>query len=378
LQIAIPRATLKVKGRVNEVAFSPTRPVLAIATNQNKVVLWNFQEAAVERVLDGFRHSVGKVAFTPQGLLIAAERTSTQTECGVYVWDGHESYQLCTHAGTVTAIEPVGETSLLTAGRDSRVALWDLITRKVIKSKDFSFWPRSTSISPDQQYAALLHDKLNLVRLPDLSPIPGYAFLPPRAEGFKLGVAQYAAFSPDGKFLLAGQYNGQVGLYYHTSLPQRPRKVVLTRHSQAVRGIHFLSGHPYVVTAGSEGQVRFFRWPEMSLQGTAYSPEGKLTSLKTSQQGAFMATGTSEASLMLWDLRVLDIPELFSLPLATATHEQVTNTLALSEYHSLPESVRNGLRFLRLLLQYRFRFDIQIEDAPIIRYGEFDILLEEL
>jgi WD40 repeat protein len=378
LQIAIPRANLKVKGRVNEVAFSPTRPVLAIATNQRKVVLWNFQDAVVEKVLEGFQHSVGKVSYTPQGILIAAERTSAQANCAVHVWDGHESYALCSHAGTVTSIEPVGETNLLTTGRDSQAVLWDLVSRKAVKSKEFPFWARSSAVSPDQQYAALLHDRLSLVRLPDLTVIPGYAFLPPRAEGFKIGVAQYAAFSPDGKYLLAGQYNGQVGLYYHTSLTQRPRKVLLTRHSQAIRGIHFLPGHPIVVTAGSEGQVRFFRWPEMSLQGTAFSPEGQLTSLRVSHQGAFMATGTNEASLMLWDLRVLDIPELFSLPLASATHDQVSNTLALSQYLSLPEPVRNGLRFLQQLLQYRFRFDIQIDDAQIIRYGEFDILLEDL
>jgi hypothetical protein len=33
---------------------------------------------------------------------------------------------------------------------------------------------------------------------------------------------------------------------------------------------------------------------------------------------------------------------------------------------------------LRLLLQYRFRYDIQIEEAPLIQYGEFDIILDEV
>ena len=148
-------------------------------------------------------------------------------------------------------------------------------------------------------------------------------------------MAQNAAFSPDGKFLLAGQYNGQVGLYYHNSLTQRPRKAVVTQHSQPVRGIHFLPGHPLVISAGAEGQVRFIRWPEMSLEGMSYSPEGQLTSLRVSPSGAFMATGTNEASLVLWDLRVLDIPELFSQPLATATHDQVSTVLALGEYFTL-------------------------------------------
>lgn len=379
LPLAIPQANLKVKGRVNEAAFSPHRPVLAIATSQRKVVLWNFQTASVERIIEGFDHSVGKVSYTPKGMLIAAERTNAQALCTIYIWNEQEKspYRLCTHQGTITSIEPVGGDQLFTTSRDNLAVLWDLAERRVITNKEFPFWARAAAVSSDRQYAALLHDRLSLVRLPDLSIVPGYAFLPPRAAGFKTGVAQNAAFSPDGRYLLTGQYNGQVGLYFHTSLTQRPKKVLVTQHSQPVRGIHFLPGHPLVITAGAEGQIRFIRWPEMTVKGMVYSPEGQLTSLRISHQGAFMATGTNEASLMLWDLRVQDIPELFSQPLATATHDQVSNLLALSEYHSLPEPVRNGLKFLRLLLQYRFRYDIQVEEAPIIQYGEFDILLDE-
>lgn len=379
LPLAIPQANLRVRGRVNEVAFSPQRPVLAIATSQRKVVLWNFQTASVEHVLEGFQHSVGKVSYTPRGLLVAAERTNTQALCTIFIWDGQEkqSYALSSHQGSITAIEPVGEDRLFTTGRDSLAILWDLTERKVIASKEYPFWARTAAVSHDRQYAALMHDRLSLVRLPDMTIVPGYAFMPPRAAGYKIGVAQNAAFSPDGRYLLTGQYNGQVGLYFHTSLTQRPKKVFVTEHSQPVRGIHFLPGHPLVITAGAEGQIRFIRWPEMTLKGMVYSPEGQLTSLRVSQQGAFMATGTNEASLILWDLRVQDIPDLFSQPLATATHDQVSNLLALSEYRSLPEPVRNGLKFLRLLLQYRFRYDIQVEEAPIIQYGEFDILLDE-
>jgi len=378
LPLAIPRATLKVKGRVNEVAFSPTQPVLAIATSQRKVVLWNFKTAAVEQVLGDFKHSVGKVNYTPRGVLICAERSSQNALCTVYIFAEPDRFDLCAHEGSVTVLEPVGQDGLLTAGRDQRVFLWNLAAQKKIAEKQYSFWARSAAISPDQMSAALLHDRLALVRLPDLSQVKGYPFLTARADGFKTGVAQNAAFAPDGKYLLAGQYSGQVGLHFHTSLHQRPRKAVVTQHSQPVRGIHFLPGHPVVITAGAEGQVRFIRWPEMTLMGMVYSPEGQLTSLRVSQEGSFMATGTNEASLVLWDLRVQDIPDLFSQPLATASHDQVSTVLALSEYNSLPEPVRNSLHFLRVLLQHRFRYDIQIEEAPLIRFGEFDILLDDV
>lgn len=378
LPLAIPRATVKVRGRINDAAFTPGQPSLAIATSQRKVALWNFKTAAIERVLSDFKRSVGKVNYTQRGWLVCAERTNTRGLCAVAVYKGEDDFILTAHEGSVTVIEPFGPDYLLTAGRDQRAYIWDLDRQAKVAAKEYTFWARSAALSPDQQYAALLHDRLALVRLPDLNVVPGYPFLTPRADGFKLGVAQYAAFAPDGKLILAGQHNGQVGLYFHTSLTQRPRKAVVTQHSKPVRGIHFLPGHSIVVTAGAEGQVRFIRWPDMKLLGMVYAPEGALTSLRVSPSGAFMATGTSEASLVLWDLRVLDIPKLFTQPLASATHDQVSTVLALSEYHSLPEPVRNGLRFLRLLLQYRFRFDIHIEEPEMIRFGDFDIILDEV
>ena len=377
LPLAIPRATIKVKGRINDAAFAPHQPVLAIATSNRKVVLWNFQTAAIERVLDDFKHSVGKVRYTSKGWLLAAERSNTQDLCSVGVFNDDETYQLCAHKGTVTVMEPLNNDRLLTAGRDQRAFIWDLEHKQKVAEKEYGFWARSAAVSPDYSYAALLHDRLGLVRLPDLSLVAGFPFLPPRAGGYKKGIAQNAAFSPDGKYILAGQHNGQVGMFYHTSLTQRPRKAVITEHSGPVRGVHFLPDHPIVVSAGAEGQIRFFQWPENKLLSTVYAPEGQLTSLRISDSGDFMATGTSQAAMVLWDLRVLDIPSLFSQPLATATHDQVTTVLALSAYQQLPEAVRNGLTFLRLLLQYRFRFDVHLEEAPAIQFGEFDILIED-
>jgi WD40 repeat protein len=379
LPLAISRATLRVRGRANDVAFAPNGPLLAIGASSRKVVLWDFQTAKVQRVLDDFKHSVGKVSFTPSGTLICAERTNDpNAQCAISVYQPEDSYKLTYHLGNITVLETVGSDRLLTAGRDARAVLWDLGERRIVTQKEFDFWPRSAAISADLQYAALMHDKMTLVRLPDLTTVPGYPFLTARVNGYKNGVAQNAAFSPDGKFLLAGQFNGQLGLYFHTSLTQRPRRGYVTQHPGPVRGIGFLPDHPLAISAGGEGQVRFIRWPEMTVQGTVFAPEGQLTSLRLSNSGAFLATGTNDASLTLWDLRVLDIPGLFSQPLATATHDQIANVLALSEYGSLPEPVRNGLKFLRLLLQYRFRFDIQIEEGPIIRYGEFDIVLDDL
>lgn len=90
-----------------------------------------------------------------------------------------------------------------------------------------------------------------------------------------------------------------------------------------------------------------------------------------------MATGGSEASMVLWDLRVLDLPELFASPISRISASQISVVAALAAAPEIPPAIRNALSFLSLLLQRRFRFDVQIAEAPTIQPGEFDILLQE-
>ena len=379
LPLALPRANLKITGRVNEVAFSPVAPVLAIASSSRKVVLWNFQSASIEKTLGGFQHSVGRVTYTSNGILACGERSNNLTSCAVGIYQDGSAYQLHTHEGSITVLEAVGSDRLLTAGRDGKVVLWDLANRRLMKETRLPVgWARNAAIAPDEQSCALLEERLQLYRLPDLRPIAGQPFIAPRGgvSGYKKSRAQLAAFSPDGKYILAGQHNGQVALFFHNSLPQRPARILATQFQKPVSGICFVPGHDLAAVAGSEGLLRFLRWPELTPLGTLHEPDGRLTSLHIAPNGHFMATGTSEASLRLWDLRVLDIPNLFAQPLASTSHHQFEDILALADYVILPEPVRNGLKFLRLLLQYRFRFDIHIEEIPGIQYGEFDIILD--
>ncbi len=376
---ALACAQLRVRGRVNEVAFSPIAPLLAIATSHRKVVLWNYQTGSVHKVIKGFQHSVGKVHYTPQGTLICAERTNTRALCTLYVYpEGEPAYQLCNHEGSITVVASVGRDRLLTAGRDTRLIYWDMQNRKLIKeTRLHDTWARNAAVSPDGQSFALLSERLEFFRLPELRGVPGQPYVMPAYGGYKRGVAQHVTFSPDGKFILTGQRNGQVALYFHNSLLQFPHHPVITQHPLAVQAVHFLPDHPIVVTAGAEGQIRFIHWQELTQLGVVKTETTPLTSLHISQNGDFMATGAQEGSLRLWDLRLLDIPDLITQPLALATHDQVSTVFALSGYKALPEDIQNTLQFMRVLLQYRFRFDIQIEEAPTLQVGEFDILLED-
>ena len=368
---AAQRAQARVPGRINDVAFSPLRPVIAIGTSQRKVVLWNFERAERERVLDGFEHSVGHVTFTHNDVLLCAERTnSTSPVCAIYGWRDGRMFSLGQHKGSVTAIEPVGDSRILTAGRDHKVVVWDSERKTKITEQRFSFWARAACVSSDGQRAALLHKGVAFVSLPRLNVLAS------TSDQFWQSVARCAAFSPDGKRLIVGKFNGEVIVLQRNGSYLRMEKRPLTNHDGRVQAVEVLPTRSVVITAGSEGSVRFMRWANRAHIGSVQVPGKRLTSVHVSPDGSFMAIGDSDASMSLWDLRVLDLPMLFTLPFAQATPSHLAAVSALTGKMNLDTRVRHALQFMECVLRHRFRFDIEIGVVPTIKVGEFDIEIE--
>ncbi len=376
LPMAIERARLKAPGRINSSAFSPTQPHLAIGTGSRHVVCWNYKQGRIEQVMNQFKHSIGHVAYTKSGVFLCAERSLRQEICAVYTTQGTEISPLGSHQGSITGLAALDETLVLSSGRDSRTVVWNTANRTVVAENKFNFWARSVCISPDRHRAVLLHHQPNLVSLPDLKNL---YITGTRAENAQIhaSMAHCASFSPDSQDVIAGQYNGQVVVYHDILAEKLVRKSLVCQHSGPIEGLMFLPGRSLLLSAGTAGQLQFHNWPDYSLAGSLTCPGERLTSLQLSPDGAFMATGSSEAGLILWDLRVLEIPALLTQPLAQskAAHLAVINSLIESK--QVPIELERSLEFLRILIQRRYRYDIEVDDLPNIQMGEFDILIED-
>jgi len=368
LPLALPEATIRVRGRINDLAFSPTQPVLAFGTGNRSVAIWNFQRGAMEQTLRGFAHSVGLVAFAPDGGLFCAERSNAvETPCGLFRCQHGALQPVGQHAGSVTSIAVLDGEQILSTGRDERITLWNYQQPACIREQSLTFWPRAAAISPDARQIALLHENIALFDIADFQR---------RWQWWGDSVGRCAVFLPHSDSFVVGKNNGSVQAYRFAPPQDEPQPRLFQAHSGRVQGMAIHAASQTLITAGAEGTLHFSNWAANQFINSLTHQEKKCTALYASPDGAFLATGHHDNSLTLWDIRVLDVPRLFAIPLATASPDQLIAIQELAVHAEIPSRVQRSLLFMQRILQYRFRFDIEIGDLPSIKVGEFDIEIE--
>jgi WD40 repeat protein len=256
-------------------------------------------------------------------------------------------------------------------GRDHSAELWDVEERRAVTKSNFDIWARGAKVSPGGRRALLLYDGVSLVSLPEMQVITS------TQRGYWSGVVRCAAFAPDDKAIIAGKTNGElVVLNRHSDGGLYGQRQWLYKHSGQVQAVEVLRSRRVVVSAGSEGTVQFISWENKARIGYVRVPGARLTSLQISPDGDFMAVGDTDASLSFWDLRIMDIPVLFSLPFAKAVPNHLAAVSAAAAAEGLRKKVRLALLFMQAVLRHRFRFDIEIDEVQTIRVGEYDIEIE--
>ncbi|MBI5758411.1 MAG: Gfo/Idh/MocA family oxidoreductase [Planctomycetales bacterium] len=257
------RSELKLGGYVpSVVATSDSRTVVTAA--YQRVVLWDISTGKEIRSLTGHRGQVQAVAMSPSGDLLA----SGSDDGAIKLWQidtGKEVLALAGHELPVTglAFSPDGRRLASSSGNETRptkageVVLWDVETGQVAS---------------------------------------------------KLGAGDKAvtgvAFSPDGKVLASGSYDETIHVFDATS-----GQVIRTLegHSRPITAVVFSpDGSRIASSAGGRfnGKNTAKLWDVATGKevATFEAHDGPVTCLAISPSGKWLATGSRDKTVMLWDV----------------------------------------------------------------------------
>jgi len=193
------------------VAFSPDGRLLAFASGNDAVQLWDVRDAQsgwFVRMLEGHTRPVESIAFSPDGRLLA----SASNDKTVRLWDAPTGALLRTlegHTGSVNSVafSPDGRL-LASASDDKTVRLWDVQSGRLVRTLEgHTGWVNSVAFAPDGRLLASGSDD-GTIRLWDVAS----GQLVRTLEGHT-GSVNSVAFAPDGRLLASGSLDKTVRLW---------------------------------------------------------------------------------------------------------------------------------------------------------------------
>ncbi len=279
--------------KVNSVSFSPNSQILATASNDKTAKLWDISTGQEIQTLTGHKNDVETLSFSPDSTVLATGSADTT----IKFWNPNTGKEIKTLKGHNDKIQglsfsPNGK-QLATSSYDSTVKLWDTKTGKEIKTLiEYTTSVNAVSFSPDGKQVVTGNDD-KTVKLWDVNTGKDLKTL----KGHTKSV-HTVSFSPDGKRLVSGSDDNTIKVWDITTGKEIK---TLKEHLKRVNQVSFSPDGKQLVSSSNDKTVKFWDITTGKSIKTLISHTEKINQVSFSPDGKRLATASDDNTVKLWD-----------------------------------------------------------------------------
>jgi WD40 repeat protein len=296
--------TLQAKaGGVWSVAFNPTNnKILASGGSDLKVKIWDAeQEQHLPRNLEGHSKWIRCLAFSPDGTILA----SASDDMTVILWNLKTGARhiLSGHNGWIWSVSFSPDGKILASGSDDKtVKLWNVETGKIIKNlEEHRDWVWSVSFSPNGKYIASCgaDGTINIWNTKTYEIFKTWKYSNPRIRAI--------AFSPDSNKLASCGDDKKVILWniekWDTEI-DAPESKLLQEHENRIRSLAFSPDGKKLASGSEDKNIKIWDFDTdkpIELEGDRHTQW--VLSVAFSSDNKTLASGSEDETIKLWDVK---------------------------------------------------------------------------
>ncbi|PQE03932.1 vegetative incompatibility HET-E-1 protein [Rutstroemia sp. NJR-2017a BVV2] len=277
---------------VNSVAFSPDSKLLASASSDETVKIWDAATGTLQQTLEGHSAGVRAIAFSPDSKLLA----SASSDKTVKIWDaatGMLQQTLKGHSNWVNSVVFSPDSKLLASASDDKtVKVWVTATGILQQTLEgHSDWVNSVVFSPDSKLLASASGD-NTVKV----WVTATGILQQTLEGHS-GKVNSIVFSPDSKLLASASDDNTVKVWVTaTGILQQ----TLEGHSSKVNSIVFSPDSKLLASASDDKTVKVWVTATGILQQTLEGHSNWVNSVVFSPDSKLLASASDDKTVKVW------------------------------------------------------------------------------